>query len=169
MWASFFLFMYNVSTILPLWVDHFQHPYHHSRSPTKRCPARLFSARCCSWMSFHALATHVSIILSHPTSSCAIAAPMKLSGRIQSSWNWTRPFPLTNVKRECWRFGCVSRLEIFLTNCRTFSSKHSSLSLYDQYNWLCVSSLNTNLMQQGNSSYVAYPHLWSIFLSHKIY
>ena len=34
--------MYNVATILPLWVNHFQHTYHHSSSPTRRCPARLF-------------------------------------------------------------------------------------------------------------------------------
>ena len=48
---------------------------------------------------------------------------MKLSGRVSSSCNCTCPFPITNVKRWSWRFGCVSRLASFLGNCRTSPSK----------------------------------------------
>ena len=63
------------------------------------------SARYCSYMLRHALATCHSIIFSHPISSCAIADPMNFSGSISSLWNFTCPFPLTNVKRELQRFG----------------------------------------------------------------
>ena len=128
-----------------------------------------FSTRCCSWMSRHALSTYPSILFSHPILSCAIADLMKFSVLISSSWNHTCPFPLTNVKKGRWWFGCVSRLASFLENCITSSSKNSFLFFSDKYNWLHVSSFNNNVMQHGHSASVAITHLCSIFSSRTIY
>ena len=51
------------------------------------------SARFCFPMSRHDLITLPSIIFTHPISSCAIAAPMNLSGIISSFWSCTCSFP----------------------------------------------------------------------------
>ena len=161
--------MYTVATILLPWLVHFQNPYHHSRSPTKRCHARLFIykmlfldvAPCPIHPYFHHIVPP-NLILYY----CCLHG---VFGRILSSWNLTWPFPLTYVKRERWCFGCVSRLASFLENCLTPSSKNSSLSLSDQCNWWRVSYCILVPCSRGIAHLLHPSTCVAYFLSRKIY
>ena len=146
--------MYNVATILPLWVYHFQHPYHHPHSPTKRCPLRLFLREMFSGISRHALFTNTFIILSHPISSCDISAPMKLSGIISSSYHKCQ-----EGSSKVWMYFQIGK---FLGKLQNVLIKNSSLSLSNQLKWWRVSFWTHNVIQQEHSASVTNTQLYRI-------
>ena len=117
--------MYNVATILPLWLDHFQNPYHRSHSPTERCPAILFLCE----MLFLDVTIFPHIPYFHhivpPNIILCYCCPHEVAWQHFIILESHLHFSSHKFQEGTSKFCMLYQICKFLANCRTSSSKKS--------------------------------------------